>query len=265
MLEVQSLSQQVFVDADWNRIAQAVGNLLLNAAKFTPATGRVTVALSVDPSARQAVLRVADTGVGIDPELLPQLFEPFVQADATLDRSKGGLGLGLALVKGLVEQHGGTVAATSEGQGRGAEFTVRLPLDVAVQPEGDVAGAAVRKPQRRVLIIEDNKDAADTLQEVLELDGHEVAVAYSGPEGLARAREFHPDLVLCDIGLPGMDGYAVARLFRADEALRHAHLVALSGYALPEDLQRAAEAGFERHIAKPPTFEKIDKVVRELR
>ena len=265
VLEVQSLSQQVFVDADWNRIAQAVGNLLLNAAKFTPATGRVTVALSVDPSARQAVLRVADTGVGIAPELLPQLFEPFVQADATLDRSKGGLGLGLALVKGLVEQHGGTVAATSEGQGRGAEFTVRLPLDVAVQPEGDVAGAAVRKPQRRVLIIEDNKDAADTLQEVLELDGHEVAVAYSGPEGLARAREFHPDLVLCDIGLPGMDGYTVARLFRADEALRHAHLVALSGYALPEDLQRAAEAGFERHIAKPPTFEKIDKVVRELR
>jgi len=265
VLEVEPLPQQVLVDADWNRIAQVVGNLLLNAAKFTPPRGRVTVALSADASARQAVLRVSDTGAGIAPELLPQLFEPFVQADATLDRSQGGLGLGLALVKGLVEQHGGTVAATSEGPGRGAEFTMRLPLAMAVQPAADVAGAAVRKLQRRVLIIEDNKDAADTLQEVLELDGHEVAVAYSGPEGLAKAREFHPDLVLCDIGLPGMDGYTVARLFRADEELKHAHLVALSGYALPEDLQRAAEAGFERHLAKPPTLEKIEKVVREVR
>lgn len=133
------------------------------------------------------------------------------------------------------------------------------------QPQGDDAGAAAGPLQRRVLVIEDNEDAADTLQEVLELDGHEVAVAYSGPEGLAKAREFRPDLVLCDIGLPGMDGYTVARLFRADNELKHAHLVAVSGYALPEDLQRAAEAGFERHIAKPPTLEKIEKVVREVR
>ena len=117
---------------------------------------------------------------------------------------------------------------------------------------------------RRVLIIEDNTDAADTLRDVLEMDGHEVAVAYSGPEGLATAREFHPDLVLCDIGLPGMDGYDVARLFRADENLKHVHLVALSGYARPEDLTRAADAGFERHIAKPPTLEKIEHALREV-
>jgi two-component system CheB/CheR fusion protein len=116
-----------------------------------------------------------------------------------------------------------------------------------------------------VLIIEDNRDAADTLREVLEMEGHEVAVAHSGPEGLAKARQFHPDLVFCDIGLPGMEGYEVARRFRADEGLKHAHLVALSGYALPEDLRRAAEAGFDRHIAKPPTIAKIASAVRELR
>jgi CheY-like chemotaxis protein len=264
-VEAEPLPEHVFVDADWNRLAQSVGNLLLNAAKFTPPRGRVTVVLSVDDAARQAVLRVSDTGAGIAPELLPRLFEPFVQADATLDRSKGGLGLGLAVVKGLVEKHGGSVAARSDGPGRGAEFTMRLPLDVGVEPRRDAADVAVRELPRRVLIIEDNRDAADTLQEVLELEGHEVAIAHSGPEGLAKARQFHPDLVFCDIGLPGMEGYEVARLFRADEELKHAHLVALSGYALPEDLRRAAEAGFDRHIAKPPTIAKISSAVREVR
>jgi PAS domain S-box-containing protein len=265
VLLVEPLPRQVFVDGDGNRIAQSMGNLLLNATKFTPRRGRVTVVLSVDAAARQAVLRVSDTGAGIAPELLPQLFEPFVQADATLDRSKGGLGLGLAVVRAIVELHGGSVAARSDGPGRGAEFTMRLPLDVAAEPLREAADAAVQKLQRRVLIIEDNRDAADILQMVLEGEGHEVAVAYNGPEGIAKARQFHPDLVLCDIGLPGMDGYEVARLFRADEALKHAHLVALSGYARPEDLQRAADAGFERHLAKPATLEKIDKVLREVR
>ena len=265
VLLVEPLPRQVFVDGDGNRIAQSMGNLLLNATKFTPRRGRVTVVLSVDAAARQAVLRVSDTGAGIAAELLPQLFEPFVQADATLDRSKGGLGLGLAVVRAIVELHGGSVAARSDGPGRGAEFTMRLPLDVAAEPLREAADAAVQKLQRRVLIIEDNRDAADILQMVLEGEGHEVAVAYNGPEGIAKARQFHPDLVLCDIGLPGMDGYEVARLFRADEALKHTHLVALSGYARPEDLQRAADAGFERHLAKPATLEKIDKVLREVR
>jgi len=144
-------------------------------------------------------------------------------------------------------------------------FTLRLPLDMTIQPHSDAAAAAVRKLQRRVLIVEDNKDAADTLQELLELDGHAVAVAYDGADGIAKAREFHPDLVFCDIGLPGMDGYAVARTFRGDEELKHAHLVALSGYARPDDVQRATDAGFERHIAKPPTLDKIRKAVREVR
>lgn len=261
-LQVELGPERVFVDADENRIAQAVGNLLLNAIKFTPPRGRVTVGLSVDDSAGQAVLRVSDSGAGIAPELLSRLFEPFVQADATLDRSRGGLGLGLAVVKGLVEQHGGSASVRSDGPGRGSEFTMRLPLDGRVR---DVVTATFRKLQRRVLVIEDNKDAADTLQEVLEMQGHEVAVAYSGPDGIAKARQFRPDLVFCDIGLPGMDGYEVARRFRADEELKDTHLIALSGYALPEDLRRAAEAGFERHIAKPLTLATIEKVVWEVR
>jgi CheY-like chemotaxis protein len=163
----------------------------------------------------------------------------------------------LALVKGVVEQHGGTVTATSEGLRRGSEFIVRLPLDLSLPLEEERSREAVR----RVLVIEDNVDVAESLREVLELLGHQVAVAYDGLEGIAKAREFHPDLVLCDIGLPGIDGYAVARTFRADKVLSEAHLVALSGYALPEDVQRAAEAGFERHLAKPPSLEKLESVL----
>jgi signal transduction histidine kinase len=255
----------VLVHADWNRIAQVLSNLLQNAAKFTPPGGRVKLAVEADAPAGSAVLRVTDTGAGLAPEMLARLFEPFMQADETLDRSKGGLGLGLALVNGLVEQHGGTVAARSDGPGRGAELTVRLPLDPGPETRvehGPTDGARVR---RRVLLIEDNSDAADSLREVLELDGHEVAVAHDGPRGLAKAREIRPDVVFCDIGLPGMDGYAVARAFRADAALLRTHLVALSGYALPEDLQLAADAGFDRHLAKPPSLEKLDGILRDLR
>jgi len=249
---------EVFIDADENRIAQVLGNLLQNAAKFTPRGGRVTVTVAADAPARQAVVRVADTGAGMPPEVLARIFEPFMQADSTVDRSKGGLGIGLVLVKGVVEQHGGSVEARSEGRGRGAEFTVRLPLDWTGAVERERPGAAGPKVRRRVLIIEDNVDAAHSLKDMLELDGHAVAVAYDGPDGIAQARALLPEYVLCDIGLPGMNGYEVARALRAEAALRSVHLVALSGYALPEDLQRAAEAGFELHLAKPPTREKLD-------
>ena len=196
--------------------------------------------------------------------MLRRLFQPFMQADATLDRSKGGLGLGLALVKGLVEMHGGEVRAHSDGPGKGAEFVVELPVDVNSAAEGKPKAASPAASHRRVLIIEDNVDAADSLREVLQLETHEVEVAYSGPEGLAMAREFRPDVVLCDIGLPGMDGYAVARAFRADEELRGVSLVALSGYALPEDLQRASEAGFCRHLAKPPDIAMLEGLLGSL-
>ncbi len=174
-------------------------------------------------------------------------------------RSRGGLGL--ALARELVELHGGSVEARSEGPGCGSEFTVRLPLDLTERAPIGRERPVPRGTRRRVLVIEDGVDAADSLRDVLESQGHEVAVAYDGPQGLLRAREFRPEVVLCDIGLPGMDGYEVARAFRADEALRGARLVALSGYALPEDLRRAAAAGFERHPAKPPSVEDLEGVM----
>jgi len=250
----------VRVHADENRIAQVVGNLLTNAAKFTSSSCQVTVSVDADAGASQAVLRVADDGAGIPPEMLPWLFEPFTQADTTLDRSRGGLGLGLSLVKGLVEQHGGTVEAASEGPGRGAVFTVRLPLAPA-EAETHRQPPPAQPSSRRVLVIEDGVDAADSLRELLELEGHCVAVCYDGPRGIATAREFRPEFVLCDIGLPQMDGYEVARAFRADAQLASARLIALSGYAQPEDLERAAAAGFERHLAKPPDLTRLREVL----
>ncbi len=258
-LELALSFRPVPVFADRTRIAQVVGNLLQNSAKFTVRGGRTRVSVEVEKS--EAVVRVDDDGVGITRETLECLFQPFTQAEQSLDRSQGGLGLGLALIKGLVELHGGRVAAHSAGVGHGAEFVVRLPLDRDAVLEASTATARVAEAPRRVLIIEDNVDAADSLGEALQFGNHDVAVAYNGPEGLAKAREFHPDVVLCDIGLPGMDGYDVARAFRGDDALKGAFLVALSGYALPQDLQRAADAGFERHLAKPLTIQKLEEVL----
>ncbi len=263
-LAFEPAARPVFVDADKNRIAQVVANLLTNAAKFTPRGGRVDVTVDSDSASRHAILWVADTGTGISPEILPRLFEPFTQADRSLDRRRGGLGLGLALVKGLVEQHGGTIVARSAGLGSGAEFTIRLPLAPTDSARRRREPAPRSVARRRVLVIEDNVDAADSLQDLLEMEGHCVAVAYDGPDGIAKARGFRPELVLCDIGLPDMDGFEVARAFREDEVLKCACLVALSGYALPEDLERAAEAGFARHIAKPPTVEKLREVLESI-
>jgi two-component system CheB/CheR fusion protein len=185
------------------------------------------------------------------------LFEPFAQAPQSLDRSRGGLGLGLAMVKGLIDLHGGTVQAASAGIGRGAEFSVRLPLIPDPAKAAPPAAELPRGPKRRVVVIEDNVDAADSLRVVLALQGDDVQVAYDGPAGLALAREARPDVVICDLGLPGMDGYEVARAIRGDATLRDTYLVALSGYARPEDSERAAAAGFDHHIAKPPSRQQI--------
>jgi CheY-like chemotaxis protein len=252
------------VSGDSTRIAQVIGNLLHNAAKFTPRGGRAE--LSVERASEDlAAIRVRDTGEGIAPAALRHVFEPFVQEDGTLERTHGGLGLGLALVKGIAELHGGSAAAHSEGLGKGAEFVVTLPLERegGSQPRKD-GGTSAKVFARRVLIIEDNLDAAESLKEVLELSDHVVETAGSGLEGLEKARALRPEVVLCDIGLPGMDGFEVAKEIRADPALRSTALLALSGYATPTDLERAAEAGFDRHLAKPVDLDELEQVMNDV-
>jgi PAS domain S-box-containing protein len=255
--------EPVRVNADRTRIAQAVGNLLHNARKFTPAGGRVAVALHADEHQARARIVVRDSGRGIGSEILPRLFQPFTQADHSLSRSAGGLGLGLALVKGLVELHQGHVDANSDGPGRGAEFVIYLPLEDTRPVAAEPGLATSPRGPRRVLVIEDNFDAAESLRTLLELAGHAVRVTSTGEEGLAVAHEFRPEVVFCDIGLPGMDGFAVARALRADPPFAGMRLVALSGYALQEDQQRAAQAGFDRHLAKPASPEAIARVLDE--
>lgn len=246
---------------DETRLSQALGNLLGNALKFTPRGGRATVSVEADSTRSTATVRVADTGRGFSSEVLPRLFEPFSQDNHTLDRSLGGLGLGLVLVKGLVGLHGGMVSAASDGPGKGATFTLELPLRADVVMPGAAPSEASTGARRRVLVIEDNRDSAEALGDVLAIQGHEVALAHAGDEGLARARSFRPDVVICDIGLPGLDGYAVARALRADPALSHARLVAHSGYASDADVARARDAGFDAQLAKPADMEDIARVV----
>ncbi|XXY51266.1 ATP-binding protein [Sorangium sp. So ce269] len=258
----------VWLRADATRLAQAIGNLLQNANKFTDDGG--SVRLSVEPDrARGAVsVEVADTGVGMDPALLERIFEPFTQADQSLARSRGGLGLGLALVKGVVELHGGSVRAASAGVGRGAAFTIALPLGSAA-PRSAVAPRSAAGPSassaRRILIIEDNLDAADSLRLLLERRGHAVSVAHSGADGVAAARAARPDVILCDIGLPGeMNGYGVARALRGESAMEGTLMVALTGYGQDEDRKLARAAGFDAHLTKPVAQATLERLLAEL-
>jgi PAS domain S-box-containing protein len=261
-LEATLAGEPVVVNGDAARLTQVIGNLLHNAVKFTPSGGLTTISLARDAVAGRAVLRVSDTGAGIDPAMIDQMFRPFTQADRTLARSMGGLGLGLTLVKELVELHGGDVSVSSEGEGRGAEFVVRVPLHQRPEHEAIASPSKVvwREP-RRVLVVEDNVDAADTLRTLLEFEGHAVEVAYDGLAGIRSARAFRPDVVLCDLGLPGVNGYEVARELSCDDALRSTRLVALSGYATPEDVARAREAGFDEHLAKPVPLDRLRGVL----
>lgn len=255
----------LWISGDRTRMAQVIGNLLSNAAKFTPPGGVVRVSVEPDLALGQAVLRVRDSGVGISPDMLPQVFEPFTQADNSLERSGGGLGLGLPTVKGLVELHAGSVRAESEGLGFGTELIVRLPLASAEGPtEASTPASESDGGRRLVLIIEDNVDAAESLRLLLGLIGHRVEVAHSGPEGVEKALERAPDVILCDIGLPGMDGYAVARMLRQDPRLRSKTLVALSGYAAPEEVARARASGFDAHFAKPVSLDVLKAILAGL-
>jgi PAS domain S-box-containing protein len=263
-LGVRIVPGPIWIDADAARLTQVVGNLLQNAAKFTRPHGHVAVRVERDGAAH-ASIRVSDDGIGIHSEVLPSIFEPFTQADDSLDRSLGGLGLGLSLSKAIVEMHGGRVEAKSPGLGRGTELTVSLPVLTDVGGEREPAPARRRPPavRRRVLVIDDNVDAAEMLRETLAMSDHEVAVAHDGEDGLAKARAFKPDIVICDIGLPTLDGYEVARRIRADRTLSP-ELIAVTGYALPEDQAKAFEAGFHHHLAKPFDLTALEALLAEV-
>jgi PAS domain S-box-containing protein len=255
-LVMQTAPRALWLDADPTRISQVVGNLLHNAIKFTPDGG--TIELTTRAQDGAAVLVVADPGIGMDTQQLAGMFEPFAQGPQSLARSKGGLGLGLPLVKGLVEMHDGKVEAVSDGPGRGSVFRVWLPLAEPAQDlPGPVAQEQPERATRRVLIVEDNADAASTLAELLQMEGYETRIARGGRDALALASAQTPDIVLCDIGLPDMDGYAVARALRAQAPMRNVHLIALSGYAQPADRQRSLDSGFDDHLAKPPQLEQL--------
>jgi two-component system, chemotaxis family, CheB/CheR fusion protein len=251
-VDLRLADQPTWINGDPTRVAQIIGNLLQNASKFTPPGGRVLV--SLERESQSVRLRVRDNGLGLDDNVRPRLFQPFAQADATLHRTRGGLGIGLALVKALVELHRGHVEALSDGPGKGTEFDVVLPLAderEALATQVEKAAAAADARRRRVLIIEDNRDFAAMLQVLLQImGGHEVDLAENGPKGIEIARRTYPDVVVCDIGLPVMDGYEVARALRAQPATRDALLVALTGYASVDDAKRAVEAGFNFHVPK---------------
>ena len=234
------------VDGDGARLVQCVGNILTNSAKYTDPDGVIHVAAKCDGA--EVVITISDNGVGIPPELLPQIFELFVQSDRTLDRSQGGLGIGLSVVRRLVEMHGGTVEASSAGQGQGATFTLRLP---SIEAPGSVNGEEPvdEVEAKRILIVDDNADAADSLALLLEMDGHTTRPVYGSMAALESAGTFDPQVVLLDIGLPGMDGYEVARRMRARGS--KAQIVALTGYGQHNDQARSRDAGFDAHLVKP--------------
>ncbi len=261
-LEVK-LTAPIYLEADPSRLTQVIGNLLHNAAKFTSSQDLVTVTVSQDTQTSEAVITVQDTGRGIAPECLKNMFEPFVQADKTLDRSNGGLGLGLAIVKGMVELHGGNVEAFSEGIDKGAKFIIRLPLPKGNigEPERSEELDLISNESLSILMIEDNKDLARVMCELIAFIGHKAEAAHNGIEGIAKARELRPDVVICDIGLPGMSGYEVAQMICKDTEFKDTFLIALSGYAQPEDVKRSKEAGFDRHLGKPVSFETLQQVL----
>jgi PAS domain S-box-containing protein len=250
-LETVVPSQPLMLDADAARLEQVFVNLLANAAKYTEVGGRIR--FTAESSAGEVVFRVQDTGIGIAPEEMPRVFELFSQGQRTPGRSEGGLGVGLTIVKSLVEMHGGAVSVQSDGRGSGSTFVVRLPASASA-PLREVAPAPpppTSTPVARVLIIDDNRDLADGLARILRFHGHQVATVHDGPEGIEAARTIRPGVILLDIGLPTLDGYQVARILRAEGCLSDAVIIAISGYGQEEDVRRSREAGMNHHLVKP--------------
>lgn len=253
----------IWLHADAARLTQVVTNLLNNAAKYTPEGGRIWLAIQQEGD--QAVLRVRDTGIGVAPAFLPYVFDLFTQAERSSDRSQGGLGIGLALVKRLVELHEGTVRVSST-LGQGSEFVVRFVVPPPGKPAitNQPATSGIAQPAEtslRVLVVDDNRDAAKILQMLLLASGHQVKLAHTGPTALAAALDYRPDVILLDIGLPELDGYEVAKRIRQEPLLRDIVLVALTGYEQETDRQRAQEAGFDHHLVKPADFQKVRQIL----
>jgi signal transduction histidine kinase len=254
------------VDGDPVRLAQVVSNLLLNAAKYTDKAGRIWLTGQCEDES--AVIRVRDTGIGIDPALLPHVFDLFVQSNRSLARSQGGLGVGLTLVKRLAEMHGGRVHVSSGGSGQGSEFTIKLPLARSAGDNVDARAPsltpAVATAKRRVLIVDDNVDAAASAAVLLRLLGHQVETASDGPAALAAAASFAPEVAVLDIGLPGMTGYELARALRACPEHRELVLIAVTGYGREEDRRMSLAAGFNRHLVKPVDPSALIQLIAEL-
>jgi signal transduction histidine kinase/CheY-like chemotaxis protein len=253
------------IEGDPTRLAQVVSNLLHNAAKFSERSGRIWV--TAERQGNEAVLRVRDEGAGIPAELLSRLFDLFAQGDRSLERSRGGLGIGLTVVRRLVELHGGTVTAHSAGPGKGSEFVVRLPgvLDASRPEPARASPPPAQAPvSRRVLVVDDNVDAAESVAMILRLSGHEVRLAYNGPDALQAAEESRPEAVLLDVGLPGMSGYEVARRLRQDPRFRETLLIAMTGYGQDADRRRSLEAGFDQHMVKPVDPDALEQILATL-
>jgi signal transduction histidine kinase/ActR/RegA family two-component response regulator len=264
-LEAPAADRPLFVSADPTRLEQMIDNVLTNALKFTPRGGKVQLRAALEEG--EVVIRVRDTGIGIPAHMLEQVFELFRQTERPLDRSQGGLGIGLTVVRTLAELHGGSVRALSDGEGMGTEMVIRLPAltqgaTEQAERERYERGAGVA---RKVLIVEDNRDAADVLATYLRSCGHSVRVAYDGSEGFEAALRERPEVVICDIGLPGMDGFEFARTLRAHPELRQALLVAVTGYGETRDRERGVQAGFEHYIVKPADPERIAMLLNSVR
>jgi CheY-like chemotaxis protein len=251
--------------ADPTRLEQVLTNLLNNAARYTPEGGRIRLTAATEGG--EAVVRVRDTGIGIPPEMLSRIFGLFAQVERPQERAGGGLGIGLSLVKSLTELHGGSVEAHSAGPGQGSEFVVRWPLPTQGAPEGVPAppqGPAATERAIRVLLVDDNVDAAESLAMLLRLWGHEVAVAHDGPAALRAAAAQRPQVALLDIGLPGMDGHEVARRLRSQPGLGPVVLVALTGWGQDEDRRRSQEAGFDHHLTKPVELSALRELLTQV-
>jgi CheY-like chemotaxis protein/anti-sigma regulatory factor (Ser/Thr protein kinase) len=258
-------AETILINADQVRMAQVLSNLLNNAAKYTNPGGRITV--HAERQGGEAVITIKDSGIGIPKEFLPKVFDMFMQGDRTLTRRHGGLGIGLTLVKRLVEMHGGSVEARSEGKDKGSEFTVRVPAvvnPVKTDPETFANQDSLPHGHRRILVVDDNELSANSLSILLGMAGNETRTAYGGIEALAVAETFRPHVVLLDLGLPTMDGFETCVRLREQPWAKNILIVALTGWGQAEDRRRSSEAGFDRHIVKPADPVELMKMVAEL-